>query len=67
MSRSLFAGLTDYSYQTLSDMLQDLEEWIVSLRKTHDFFDKTINQLTQNGYWNKTVPLELNILFALKS
>ncbi|WP_033667293.1 hypothetical protein ACSYR0_03280 (plasmid) [Bacillus cereus] len=46
-------GSTDYSHQSLSDMLIDLEDWIKGITETQDEAIKTIDFLTKSGDWNQ--------------
>lgn len=33
MVRSLYVGITDYSHQSLADMIEDLGNWVLNLTK----------------------------------
>ena len=63
MPRGSIAGATDYSHQTLHDILNDLNDWKLSLISTTDYIKATIKQLVDNGYWS-TVPYEMASLVA---
>ncbi|MBX2991557.1 MAG: hypothetical protein KF749_10380 [Bacteroidetes bacterium] len=52
MVRSLMAGDTDYSSQTLSEMSGDLKQWIHSLRETCKTLKGVRDELQQSGYWD---------------
>lgn len=45
-------GMTDYSHQTIDDMLVDLKEWNKSIKETLARFEKNIQELKVSGYWN---------------
>jgi hypothetical protein len=51
MVRGMFAGGTDYSYQSFDDMVEDLEGWTSGLQETLEKFNSGIDELKQNGYW----------------
>lgn len=58
MGRGIFAGMTDYSHQSFDNMLGDLKQWNNDLKKLNEFFDNTIQQLEENGYW-QTLPFNV--------
>lgn len=66
MPRGLFAGSTDYSHQTLDDILDDLNDWKTGLLSTTEFINAIIKQLQENGYWSK-VPDDMKSLVAYAS
>lgn len=53
MPRTISAGITNYSHQSLENILKDLENWYVNLKKImpHLEFQKQI--LIANGYWEE--------------
>ncbi|MBA4320141.1 MAG: hypothetical protein C0412_17210 [Flavobacterium sp.] len=51
MARSIVAGLTDYSTQTISEMSEDLNEWNLYLTETCEILKRTISELQESGYW----------------
>jgi len=53
MVRGLIIGATDYSHQSLADMLIDLEEWINSLEESVQEISKVKNDLVESGYWER--------------
>jgi len=67
MPRSLFTGQTDYRHQTLTDIAEDLKNWLTSLNSVMIRSKKRISYLKKTGYWNG-VPsdFELTIMYALK-
>lgn len=52
MARGAFIGGTDYSSQSLKDMVEDIENWIQSLEESREIFTSNINELEKKGYWN---------------
>ncbi|MBD8848407.1 hypothetical protein [Priestia megaterium] len=52
MVRGLTIGSTNYSSQSLQDMLVDLENWILSLKDSDELFESTIKELEKSGYWS---------------
>lgn len=50
--RAMMVGMTDYSHQTIDDMLVDLKEWNKSIKETLARFEKNIQELKVSGYWN---------------
>ncbi|MCH7827204.1 MAG: hypothetical protein IIC75_04400 [Bacteroidetes bacterium] len=53
MGRSIIAGLTDYSAQTIGEMSDDLQEWNSYLSEVCSRLNKIINELKESGYWEK--------------
>jgi hypothetical protein len=53
MVRGSMVGGTDYSHQSLSDMIKDLHSWITALTETINLIDTTENELVQVGFWNQ--------------
>ena len=51
MPRVMEAGLTDYSHQTLPDIVSDLRNWLVDLKQTQTVLDDTISSLVERNYW----------------
>lgn len=51
MARSIIAGLTDYSTQTISEMSEDLNESSIYLAETCELLKRTISELKESGYW----------------
>lgn len=56
MTQGIFAGCTNYSEQTLSDIRIDIESWINYTKEIKNLFETTILLLSQSGYWDKKVP-----------
>jgi hypothetical protein len=52
--RSRLVGFTDYSHQSLADMLTDLKGWIKGITETQEMIKTTIGDLTQSGDWTKS-------------
>ncbi len=67
MPRGLFAGSTDYSHQTFSDIIDDLNNWKTSLLNTTETINSIIKHLQDNGYWSG-VPDDFSwlVMYALK-
>ena len=53
MVRSLLADMTDYSHQSLTDMIEDLKNWVLNLTETVEHIERTDNILEQKGYWTQ--------------
>lgn len=52
MSQGLFAGFTDYSEQSISDIAEDIARWIDYSERIKKEFQSTIDSLTKVGYWD---------------
>lgn len=52
MTRALMVGMTDYSHQSIGDMLVDIDGWISSLNEVIGSLDKTIQTVEEIGYWS---------------
>jgi len=63
MSRSIVAGMTDYSHQSFDDMLDDLNNWISSIDEVEQLFNQEIQRMKEIGYWN-IVPFDIKSLFT---
>jgi hypothetical protein len=67
MSRGLLAGMTDYTHQSFSDMIEDIEQWIKSLQETQELLRDHIDTLDNNGYWrNVDSNFLTHVAYALK-
>jgi len=55
MAKGIFAGVTDYSYQSLSDIVSDLKNESKFLSISVKKLEKNINELKKNEYWNNKV------------
>jgi hypothetical protein len=67
MPRSMFAGSTDYSHQSLDDIIIDLNNWATSLESTIAFLDDSQRELDANGFWERVnIDFVLVVLTALK-
>jgi len=62
MAQSIFGGSSEYNDQTLADIIEDLEKWVVFSEETLSLFDKTICELKQNNYY-QTVPFNLRAMY----
>ncbi len=60
MTRTILAGCTDYSHQSLNDMLVDLNEWIFYLPISLFKIDKYRNEI-QPEYWEREVSYDLKV------
>lgn len=56
MARGIYAGMTDYSHQTLEDIRDDLNNEIKSLKSDIEYLETNIQNLISNDYWNTNVP-----------
>jgi len=64
MAKGLFGGMTDYSHQSFSDIISDLNE---EKERTIDFkngIQENIEILTKNSYWTKKVPFDFKNIIA---
>lgn len=52
MSQGLFAGFTNYSEQSISDIKKDITRWIDYSERIKKEFQSTIDNLTKSGYWD---------------
>ena len=66
MTRSLYAGSTNYSHQSLSQMIDDLRDWINSLNETNQNIKKDVATLKEISYWEKVYPAYSNFIFHCK-
>lgn len=57
MSQSLFAGMTNYDEQSISDIRDDIIRWRKYSQDIKQYFEETISELKKTGYWNK-VPFD---------
>ena len=53
MTRSLMAGMTDYSHQSLEDMVADLQGWVKNLTQVCEVLEEGEAQLQEKDYWKK--------------
>lgn len=58
MAQSLIAGLTNYDEQNILDIKEDITRWIEYSIKLKDLFEKTIKELSEEGYWANNVSFE---------
>jgi hypothetical protein len=63
MARSMIAGATSYSHQSLEDMVTDLTNWAIELEKVTTFTEKSIQAITKNGNWGAVVFDEQAIIY----
>ena len=56
MARSLIAGCTDYSFQPISEVFNDMEKDIEYIQTQLYFVKKHFNIANANNYWEKSVP-----------
>jgi transposase-like protein len=52
MSRGYIAGSTDYSHQTIDDIIADLKDEIEILNATIEYVQKNKKELIESGYWS---------------
>ena len=62
MSRGLFAGFTDYSHQSLFDIVSDLRIWRESLNTSVKFLDDLVAEIKKN-YWSNVPNFYKNYMF----
>ena len=53
MPRSLLAGMTDYSHQSLEDILADLHDWVTNLTQVCATLEKDVALLEGKSYWEQ--------------
>lgn len=53
MTRSLFAGMTEYSHQSFEDLIEDLNYWKNSCLEKEKWIDENISRLESSNYWEK--------------
>ena len=58
MAQSLFAGMTNYSEQTILDIKADIEIWIEYSQSIKNLFQDTIDELKAEKYWDTKVPFD---------
>lgn len=56
MAQGLIAGATNYADQSISDIAQDIRNWISYSEEIKMFFNETIEYLRENHYWEEKVP-----------
>lgn len=60
MAKGIFAGMTDYSHQSLNDIVEDLDREFRNVSAFIEVIEKNIQILEENGYWS-------SVLFEFKS
>ena len=58
MSQGIFAGMTDYSDQSLSDVANDIRKWIKYCDSIKIKCESNIAAIKKEGLWESTVPYE---------
>lgn len=53
MTRSLISGTTDYSHQSISDIISDIDSYIDEITSISMSFDEKIKKIKDKSYWNK--------------
>lgn len=61
MAQSLFAGMTNYSEQTIFDIKMDIEKWIEYCQEIKNLFRDTIDELKAAKYWDAKVPFGFQV------
>lgn len=51
MARASTAGMTDYSHQSLEDILRDLSNWFFTLQDVRAHLESEKQKLIENNYW----------------
>jgi hypothetical protein len=64
MTRGLMAGMTDYSHQSLDDILTDLKSELGHVKETIKELEAHGDVLIKNGYWNKNVPYDFKSIIG---
>jgi hypothetical protein len=57
MTQGLIAGATDYSHQSFSDIVEDLENFSKMSREVCEYIEKTVDAMEE--YWNKDIDYDL--------
>ena len=58
MTKGIFGGMTDYSHQSLSDIIIDLNNEIRIINSFLAVINKNIDDLKIASYWDKKVPYD---------
>ncbi len=58
MAQGFMAGATNYDDQSIEDIIENITDWISFTKETKDFFEKNIEILRKNGYWDETIPYD---------
>jgi len=68
MAKGLLGGTTDYSHQSLPDIMNDLTAEIKNAEAFVNIIQSNIDKLAENRYWNSTVPSDFKeiINYALR-
>lgn len=53
MAQGFMAGFTTYENQSLSDIVEDIGNWIDYSEKTIEFFENTIDEIKNTAFYNK--------------
>lgn len=64
MSKGIFAGMTDYSHQSFSDILNDLENEVKNITAYVEPIEQSLDKLKASGYWNQKVPFDFKNIIA---
>ena len=68
MTKGIFGGMTDYSHQSLSDIIIDLNNEIRIINSFLAVINKNIDDLKIASYWDKKVPYDFRniVYYALR-
>lgn len=64
MARGLAGGMTDYSHQSLDDIITDLEDEKRNAEAFRDLIKGNIEKSKANSYWQTTVPQDFTNIVA---
>jgi hypothetical protein len=64
MARGLFAGDTDYSHQSLQDMIDDIEDEQRNITEFLQVIENNIQIVTDSGYWISKVQVDFRNIVA---
>lgn len=53
MTRSIIAGTSDYSGQSLKDIVDDLKDWQISIKEVQRIYTDIINEFENSRYWEQ--------------
>lgn len=55
MAQSIIPGGTNYREQSINDIKSDIQIWISLCKRIKAFFEKTIEELKEQNYWDQNV------------
>lgn len=68
MAKGLFAGTTDYSHQSFTDIIDDLQKEVNNVTGFIEAIESSIAKVKETSYWDKTVDYDFRniIYYSLK-